>query len=215
MSIHHTNIEELIKNLENTGPDHAFFVFLDDTVKVNFRIRDTLYNQLAIALNLPSVIPDHNNITKVKLAYIQANQDLKTKLFNNLIAYLKNTYLNFKKEKIVLMDKKKLKEAMKYNENLNSIYGDTSYRLKIIKDTYGYSERGVINSFVITDILTENDLKIDIHIDTKEDFVSIDINGVLNIYEEENCKNKFKFIIDTFEEINKKNPYIEFVYDDE
>lgn len=205
MNRRYEQIQDLIKNVEKVGVNEFFFCLLDESVPVIIRLN--ICHKLADIIGV-----DSHKYFDVKMAYYKLEEDKKQKVFNELISYLKSTFLDFEREKIQLISKKGLKELIEYKEKIARIYEHKDLNIKLLKKGF----TGIfLENKTIASLLENNLLKVDCTLSvTDEYYAKLEFDCLCTVVKQiKENETYYEFIIRAIEEINEENKFVEFVWD--
>lgn len=202
MNYKYEKMQDFIKKLEAIGTNGLFLTLIDKN-SPNKNIKDFILSYLGNKLETEFV---KDSIERV---YKTLDDKNKKEVVDGLINCLKSNFLDFKREKIQLISKRQLREAIGHWEGLAKIYGYNNSDVRILKTSEKYYS---IENEYIQSLLEEDTIFIDINLDHSEyRYAKFEMTGFAWI--RQYATPPYEFIVRMIKEINEENKFIEFVWD--
>ena len=202
MNYQYEKMQDFIKDLEAIGTNDLFLTLIDKN-SPNKNIKDFILSYLGNKLETEFV---KDSIERV---YKTLDDKNKKEAVDGLINCLKSNFLDFKREKIQLISKKQLREAINHWEGLAKIYGYNNSDVRILKTSGKYYS---IENEYIQGLLGEDTIFINIKLDHSEyRYANFEMTGFARIHRY--ATPPYEFIVRMIKEINEENKFVEFVWD--
>lgn len=202
MNYQYEKMQGFIKDLEAIGTNDLFLTLIDKNCP-NTNIEDFILSYLGDKLETEFVKDS------IECVYKTLDDKNKKEVVDELINRLKFNFLYFKREKIQLISKRQLREAIKHWEGLAKIYGYNNSDVRILKTSEKYYN---IENKYIQSLLGEDTIFIDIKLNhSKYRYAEFEMTGFAWIHQY--ATPPYEFIIRMIKEINEKNKFIEFIWD--